>query len=241
MISENTKKVLIVSLIALALLGLVALATLTNIDFKLFRFASISSLIEQREDLVKTQQQLQAQEKAYSTAITKNGTEQTAFTSEKNKYNAISDETIKIVKEATTQDNYSIEYMWIKLGNYASSNNLTIAMADPTTTSVNVTDSTSATSSTSTSSSSSSSSSSQSSNNTKSADTSSDNSANSEASTDTLFTIQVSGSYLDVSDFVFEVENDKELRFKLDNISMDYISGTAIRAKFNVKNLTINK
>lgn len=240
MISENTKKVLIVSLIALALLGLVALATLTSIDFKLFKFASISSLIEQREDLIKTQQELETQEKAYETAITKNGTEQTSFTSEKNKYNAISDETIQIVKEATTKDNYSIEYMWIKLGNYASSNNLTIAMADATTTTENVAQSTSTTSSTSTSSSSSSSSSSSTSQTTESTK-STDTSSNTDTSDDTLFTIQVSGSYLDVSDFVFEVENDSELRFKLDNISMDYISGTSIRAKFNVKNLTINK
>lgn len=38
-----------------------------------------------------------------------------------------------------------------------------------------------------------------------------------------------------MSDFVFEVENDKELRFKLDNMEVTYVSGTTIKAKFNVK------
>ena len=33
--------------------------------------------------------------------------------------------------------------------------------------------------------------------------------------------IQVTGSYLDLSDFIFEVENDDELNFKLDNILME--------------------
>ncbi|MEG0872568.1 MAG: hypothetical protein RSG48_01190, partial [Clostridia bacterium] len=58
---------------------------------------------------------------------------------------------------------------------------------------------------------------------------------------DTVFKIQVSGSYIDVSDFIFEVENDKDLRFKLDNISIEYVSGNKIKANFDVKNLSIKK
>ena len=53
--------------------------------------------------------------------------------------------------------------------------------------------------------------------------------------------IQVKGSYMDISDFIFEVENDKALRFKLDNISIEYVSGTTIKANFDVKNLIIKK
>ena len=44
-----------------------------------------------------------------------------------------------------------------------------------------------------------------------------------------------------MSDFVFEVENDKELRFKLDNMEVTYVSGTTIKAKFNVKNVIMIK
>ena len=46
---------------------------------------------------------------------------------------------------------------------------------------------------------------------------------------------------MNVSDFVFAVENDNELKFKLDNISMEYLSGTSIKATFDVKNMIIKK
>ena len=37
------------------------------------------------------------------------------------------------------------------------------------------------------------------------------------------------------------IENDTELRFKLDNISMEYVSGTTIKTTFDVKNMIIKK
>ena len=46
---------------------------------------------------------------------------------------------------------------------------------------------------------------------------------------------------MNTSDFIFEVENDTSLRFKLDNISMDYVQGTTIKTTFDVKNITVNK
>ena len=40
---------------------------------------------------------------------------------------------------------------------------------------------------------------------------------------------------MNISDFIFEVENDTSLRFKLDNISMDYVEGTTVCKKYSYK------
>ena len=54
-------------------------------------------------------------------------------------------------------------------------------------------------------------------------------------------TLQVKGSYINVADFVFEVENDKSLRFKLDNIKMKSAGGIEVVTSFNVKDFTVLK
>lgn len=138
--------------------------------------------------------------------------------------------------------------MWIKLGNYAKKNNLEIVMVEPggkqitntnnnssnSGSSTDNTDSNSTTTTTTTTSSSTTNNSTNSSTN-----TSSDTSASTSSSS--ALKIEVKGSYMNISDFIFEVENDTSLRFKLDNISMDYVKGTTIKASFNVKNIVINK
>lgn len=50
--------------------------------------------------------------------------------------------------------------------------------------------------------------------------------------------LTVRGRYLDVVDFIFDVENDKELLFKLDNMSMTYDRDNKIIATFDI--LTMN-
>ena len=54
-------------------------------------------------------------------------------------------------------------------------------------------------------------------------------------------TVQVKGSYMNLADFVFEVENDKSLRFRLDNIKMKSAGGTEVITSFNVKDFTVLK
>lgn len=44
-----------------------------------------------------------------------------------------------------------------------------------------------------------------------------------------------------MADFVFEVENDKSLRFRLDNIKMKSAGGTEVLASFKVKDFTVLK
>ena len=139
--------------------------------------------------------------------------------------------------------------MWIKLGNYAKKNNLEIVMVEPggkqstntnnnssnSGSSTNNTNSNSTTTTTTTTTSSSTTNSSTNS----STNTSSDTSASTSSSS--ALKIEVKGSYMNISDFIFEVENDTSLRFKLDNISMDYVEGTTVKASFDVKNIVINK
>ena len=49
----------------------------------------------------------------------------------------------------------------------------------------------------------------------------------------------VKGRYANVADFVFDVENDKSLRFKLDNIKMSYSGDNTIQATFDVLSLSV--
>lgn len=50
--------------------------------------------------------------------------------------------------------------------------------------------------------------------------------------------LTVRGRYLDIVDFVFDIENDKELLFKLDNMNMTYDNDNKIVATFDI--LTMN-
>lgn len=268
--TEDVKKLIIVSSVLVVLIALTVTLLLVNVNLKLINLGSIKELIAKHGEAIQAEENLKKKETEYKNAVSKVNSSKSSFDTAKAKYEAISDETINVIKEATTEENYNIEYMWIRLGNYAKKNNLTIVMAEPggsftdsssapkdstnkstkTTTTTTTTTKNDDTSSTNNSSSSNSNSNSNSSstkdtstsNSTTSDDISSINQTAKDANDkNTLFKIQVSGSYLNVSDFVFEVENDKALRFKLDNISMDYVSGTTIKATFNVKNLVINK
>lgn len=53
--------------------------------------------------------------------------------------------------------------------------------------------------------------------------------------------LAVVGTYSNVADFVFEVENDNELTFKLDNMSMKYYGANKITAIFDVLDMTVLK
>ena len=53
--------------------------------------------------------------------------------------------------------------------------------------------------------------------------------------------ITIKGRYANVADFVFDVENDKSLRFKLDNIKMTYAGDNEIQATFDVLSLSVLK
>lgn len=250
--SDGMKKIALVSVIIVFVLVIFITILFADVDLKLVKFNSLKTLVGKKSEIEKAESDLKAKQAEYDNEVKKIKDAETTFDSEKTKYESISDDTINVIKEATTEENYDIEYMWIRLGNYAKRNNLTIVMTEPggtmtggsankdgspsnasttnagTTTENTTTSSTANTTTTATAV--------ENKNTTEEKDT-----TTKDISKNTLFGIQVTGSYLNISDFIFDVENDNALRFKLDNISIDYVSGTTIKARFDVKNLIINK
>lgn len=257
---KDNVKILICVILFLMFGGLTVLFCMLDVNLGFISTSSIEGIIAKREQLLNLESKLESTESTYTNTKNKVETSKKAFTTAKNKYEAISDETIDLIKEATTEENYDIEYMWIKLGNYASVNNLKILLVEPggTVTETTTGDSTKTdasntkTSTTNTNKSTSNNASTPASSTTASTDASkaantatvaatANNTTKSKTTDDTLLTVTLEGSYLNMSDFVFEVENDKELRFKLDNMEVTYVSGTTIKAKFNVKNVIMIK
>ena len=259
---KDNVKILICVILFLVFGGLTVLFCMLDVNLGFISTSSIEGIIAKREQLLNLESKLESTESTYTNTKNKVETSKKAFTTAKNKYEAISDETIDLIKEATTEENYDIEYMWIKLGNYASVNNLKILLVEPggTVTETTTGDSTKTDTSNSNTTNTTSTNSSTSNNNTStqaasttaSTDASkaanaattaatANNTTKSKTTDDTLLTVTLEGSYLNMSDFVFEVENDKELRFKLDNMEVTYVSGTTIKAKFNVKNVIMIK
>lgn len=253
--TTNNKRMIITSVVLAVSVILLILFMFLGLNLGIFRIPSISYLISQYDLVKKEEKELStAQDKYYSTLDNlKNA--QTEFNKEKNKYNSISDETINVIKEATTEETYNIEYMWIKLGNYAKKNNLEIVIVEPGgTTTDKVSSSSNSTSNTnntnntenttSTSNNVTTATNNVTTNNvtTNNSNTKNDSStSNNTNTTDSILRVDVTGNYMNVSDFIFEVENDTTLRFKLDNISMEYVKDSLIKTSFDVKNITVNK
>lgn len=165
------------------------------------RVLSIKDITLKKQEVKLAKTNLDLEKTKYDVLESKLNTEKQEFKIEKNKYEAISDETVDIINKLNTKEKYSIEYIWIKLGNYAKLNNLSIVVAEP------------------------------------------GNTLNGEekAQDDSIFKIQVSGSYISVASFIYNIENDDELKFRLDNIKMEYVSGINIKATFDVKDIVIIK
>ena len=265
---SNKKIIVFVAIIATSVI-LILIFTLLGALF----IPSVQNLIQKYGEAKKADTELSsAQDTYYSTVQKLEGAEE-EYNKQKNKYNSISDETIDIIKEATTEESYNIEYMWITLGNYAKKNNLEIVLVEPggtattntskdanssssnsnnatTTTTTTTTTNTNNTTANNTATTSNTTT-----NNTATNNTTTNNSTNSNATTTnnnstsdnttsssgSALKVQLTGSYMNISDFIFEIENDTSLRFKLDNISMDYVEGTTIKTTFDVKNVVVNK
>lgn len=166
-----------------------------------FNILSLRDITLKKQEVKLAKTNLELEKTKCDVLESKLNTEKQEFKTEKNKYEIISDETVDIINKLNTKEKYSIEYIWIKLGNYAKLNNLSIVVAEP------------------------------------------GNTLNSEEKVqdDSIFKIQVSGSYISVASFIYNIENDDELKFKLDNIKMEYVSGVNIRATFDVKDIVIIK
>lgn len=240
----NNKKMIIISSILAVSVILLLVFMLLGVNFGAFRIPSVSYILGEYNLAKKSEKELTSTQDIYYSTVNNLEKSQTEYNRQKNKYNSISDETIDVIKEATTEETYNLEYMWIKLGNYAKKNNLEIVMVEPggqmgsssggnnsSTTANNTSNTTTTTNNTNNTNNT----------NTTTTTTAGNQTSNTTSSDSSALRIQVTGSYMNTSDFIFEVENDTALRFKLDNISMDYVEGNTIKTSFNVKNIVINK
>lgn len=258
---EEYKRTIIISVIDVIIILLIALLALADINIGPIHLSSIKSIMAQDKKVKAAEAELDTAKTLYEAAVTGLESQKAKFEKEKGQYDAISDDTVNIIKEATAKENYSIEYMWIKLGNYAIKNNLSIVLVEPggasDTSSATTTDVAESGETTSTPVSSSSQATTNQTTTNQATDSTSQSSASdtvqsanksddatdtdtSDANGDKTLKINISGTYMNVSDFIFEVENDSELKFKLDNISMQP-TGDGVSATFDVKNMIIVK
>lgn len=274
--SQSVKKSIIAIIIFIVLVALLGVFLVKGLEVGPIKLLSISSLGEMNTEISKEKATFSQKQTSFKTAKSESDSKKAEFTTQKNKYEAISDETVKVIKDATTEDNYNIEYMWIKLGNYAKSNNLSLVVIEPGGTREEEKNETEGTETTQTGSTSSGTKISTTTGMETDEESIGDRASarleqqTSEAteelkenvdkvvgdtaesvskvvegaidpSSKRTMKIEVTGSYIDISDFIFEVENDTTLKFKLDNISITNVSGTTIKTTFDVKNTYINK
>ena len=240
------------------LITIIVLIAINGLTIGPLNAVSISGIADKKDSVEKAKDDLAKAESQYEINMQSLETSKKEFKTQKDAYELISDETIAAIKEATKEEEYFIEYLWITLGNYATAHNLSLAIIEPggtvaqgtTNTNTNAdtdvtnvstgtgitgnasgvtsTENTTTTSSTQTE-------------NEDVTNTSTNNTVTNITSSQNDLTVQVKGSYIDLADFVFEVENDQSLRFRLDNIKMNSAGGNEVITSFNVKDFTVLK
>ncbi len=195
---------IILSAVLLVLIALITLAMIYDVDFKFFKNLSIAGIQEKKlnVEVLMTRQLLE--ETNNTVAKTDLQTSKDSFDVAKDTYENIDESTIQTVQEATKEEKYFIEYLWIVLGNYATANRVGINIIT-------------------------------------SGDAAGDALGEGEETgpADSGIKITIEGRYANIADFVFDVENDKSLRFKLDNISMTYSGDNKVKATFDVLSLAV--
>jgi hypothetical protein len=237
----NAKRMLIWEIVLLVIIaGIITVVFLVELDLSIFKIVSPQKLASQYQSLKDMNAKILTSKNNYNSSVKAVEAAKADYLREKEKYEAITDETIEIIKEATADEQYNIDYIWITIGNYASANNLSLSLIEPGGTSQNNTGSSSTTDTTQ-------STTTNTTDSQVSSQTSGDKTSTTTTTTSTTISpsnelsIKVVGNYIDVSSFIFELENDIELRFKLDNIKMEYAGNNQITATFAVKNLKFRK
>ena len=259
---KNIIKIVGLLLVLIVLVAAILFVAIKGVDLGIVNAVSIVGIGEKKQDVEKAEQALALAESQYEVNVQSLETAKKDFETQKEAYNLISDETIAAIKEATKEEEYFIEYLWITLGNYATAHNLSLAIIEPggsvsqttTSSSTAVKDETQVSTGTGVTGNSEGVNST-----TNAATTGSPTSGIQQGGTENetpkkeesitsglsssanALTVQVKGSYIDLADFVFEVENDKALRFRLDNIKMKSAGGTQVITSFNVKDFTVLK
>lgn len=237
---EKKKLIILVSIFAAILIILIVLI-FADLNLGLFKTLSISSINEKKQTLSYTKNKYNLEELKQKSQTSIKLDSQISFTRAKNEYDSISKETITIVKDATKEQKYLIEYLWVELGDYAENNKLRLMVLEPNT-KTSLTINTTATEVKITGASANNKDKTTDTNNVKEekTDTAISNKIIVNTDSSTIKVIVV-GTYQDIADFVFEVENDKDLRFKLDNISMTYAGNNFVTTTFDVLDMSVLK
>ena len=231
-------KLIILSAVLLGLIALITLAMVFDVDLFLFRNLSIAGIQEKKlsvEELIAKQV---IEEANNITAKTELQNSKNSYDVAKEEYENIDESTISIVQEATKEEKYFVEYLWIVLGNYATTNGVDINILTPGATSVVEKDKENETSE----------------EQLDKEEYMEEDISNTNSTLRSGIKITIKGRYANVADFVFDVENDKSpwlkglkklydksLRFKLDNIKMTYAGDNEIQATFDVLSLSVLK
>lgn len=231
---KKYQKLIILSSILLVLIALITLAMIFDVNVGLFKNLSISG-IKAKGEFVDNLLLQEALETANNTiAKTTLADAKNDFDVAKEKYENIDPSTIEIVQEATKEENYFIEYLWIVLGNYATANNVAIDIITPGSNHVIEVETSDEDEETEDDKD-------DKNNKGDNTTTNSQNTSNTVTALDDGIKIIVEGRYANLADFVFDVENDKSLRFRLDNIKMSYTKDNAVQATFDVLSLSVVK
>ena len=215
---KEYKKIIILCVVLLILVISIVVVFTTDLSIGNFKSAAIFTISDGKTELnslIEREATTKAEHQSVLDALERAKND---YDSEKRTFEGIDQATVDLVKEATKDEKYFIEYLWITLGNYASDNNLLIDVITPGSTSAS----------------------------TGEVLNGDANQENQGSSLDTSIAsdairIVVKGRYANVADFVYDVENDKELKFRLDNMKMVYKSNNQIEATFNVLSLQVKK
>ena len=255
--NKNVIKIIGLLVGLIVIVAAILFVAIKGIDMGVVNAISLSGIGEKRNSVEAAKSELAIAESQYNVNTRSLETAKKEFANQKEAYELISDETIAAIKEATKEEEYLIEYLWITLGNYATAHNLALAIIEPGGT-VNQSATTTTTDDTTVSTGTGVVGDEEGVTSTENAATTGSPTSGTEkneddetieeesvtsgiSSAEGALTVQVKGSYMDLADFVFEVENDKSLRFRLDNIKMRSAGGTQVITSFNVKDFTVLK
>lgn len=192
------KQYIIAGALALVLILLIVATTWITLDtFSIgdISLLSISDMQAKKQELEVETANLITVTSTFDLSKTNLEDAQDKYKEVRDEYNSISQSDIETIKEATKEDHYYVEWLWIVLGEYAEDNNLELNVIDPR--------------------------------------------KGTEESAQGTLQIKLLGRYQDIANFVFEVENDAELKFKLDNMVMQYSSNNKVSATFDVLSMEV--
>ncbi len=231
---KEYKKILIMSVVLLILVISIVVVFTSDISIAGITSGSIFTISEGKNNLNGLIEKESTVKAEHQSALDSLEQAKNTYETEKKKFDNIDQATVDLVKEATKDEKYFIEYLWITLGNYATDNNLTIDVITPGST-------LSSTGETLDGAGSGAGNALDGGINFGGADSGAGRPTTDISVANNSIRIIVKGRYANVADFVYDVENDKELKFRLDNIKMVYKSNNQIEATFNILSLQVKK